>query len=89
MRRDEKQDLLGSIDAYVQGLFAPSDPALEKTPSGARARPGRRRYGSPRARGSSRRSSRGSRGRGASWRSGRSASTARSTSPGRCPQTGA
>lgn len=29
MRRDETQDLLGSIDAYVEGLFAPADAALE------------------------------------------------------------
>lgn len=30
MKRDETQDLLASIDAYVEGLFAPPDPALER-----------------------------------------------------------
>ncbi len=30
MKRDETQDLLASIDAYVEGLFAPSDPVLER-----------------------------------------------------------
>ena len=29
MRRDETQDLLGSMDAYVEGLFATVDPALQ------------------------------------------------------------
>ncbi len=30
MRRDETHDLLVSIDAYVEGLFAPPDPVLER-----------------------------------------------------------
>ena len=39
MRQNETQVLLKSIDAYVEGLYAPLDAALENA-SGARAGPG-------------------------------------------------